>query len=141
MNEDPRLAVRRLIRRVTGFAAASGIGLALDFGLFLLLVEGKQTPASANLVSATAAVSFVYFATVHRVFSYRGRLLLLLFIAYLAFQAIAVTAASVCVGYLACYWMVPALAKLAILPATFSANFLFMSWLTKRRESAVVEGE
>lgn len=133
------MGLHRIAHMVIRFAAASGIGLLLDLGLFLLLVLTKLTPTQANLVSATAAVTFVYFATVHRVFSYRGRFLVPLFLVYLAYQAAAVTAASVAVGYLARYWFLPAIAKLVILPVTFSANFLFMSFLTRRRSATIAE--
>ena len=133
------MALRRVAYMVIGFAAASGIGLLIDLALFLVLIQAKLTPTFANLLSATAAVTLVYFATVHRVFSYRGRFLLPLFVGYLAYQAAAVTAASLAVGWLARYWMPPALAKLAILPVTFSANFLFMSLLTRRRLATIAE--
>lgn len=124
---------------VIGFAAASGIGLLLDLGLFLFLIQTELTPTVANLLSATAAITFVYFATVRRVFSYHGKFLLPLFFAYVAYQAAAVMAASIAVGYLAFYWLHPALAKLAILPVTFTANFLYMSFLTRRREATIAE--
>lgn len=125
---------------VIGFGAVSGVGLALDVGLFLILIRAGLAPTIANLISATSAVTFVYFASVYRVFSYEGQFLLPLFGAYLGYQAAAVTAASLAVGYLSRQWMPPPLAKLAILPLTFSANFLFMAFLTRRREATIAEG-
>jgi hypothetical protein len=125
--------MRQIVGRVLGFAAVSGAGLALDFGLFLSLVEFQQRPGLANLLSATAAVAFVYFVSVKRIFAYQGRFLLGLFFIYLAYQAVAVAAASGAVDWLvAVHAVAPAIAKVLILPLTFSANFLFMSWLTRR---------
>lgn len=93
-----------------------------------LLVVGAL-PFSANLISATCAVSFVYFASVRRIFRYRGRFLFGLFLAYVGYQAIAVAAASLGVAWLAAY-VAPPLAKILILPLTFGANYAFMAMLT-----------
>ena len=130
------MEVRRIAIAVFGFAVVSGGGLALDLSIFLLMVHLGFTPVSANFLSATIAVTFVYFASVSRIFSYQGRFLMGLFLAYLAYQAAAVPAASLAVGYLAVKWMSPPLAKLAVLPLTFSANYMFMAFLTHRRRAA-----
>ncbi|MDP9412823.1 MAG: GtrA family protein [Pseudomonadota bacterium] len=122
----------RALRRVASFAVVSGTGLALDFALFLALI-GTGSPAfAANAVSGTCAVTFVYFASVRRIFSYAGRFLVGLFLAYLLYQALGVTAASLAVAFLSANFAPPAVSKLIILPVTFSANYLFMSLLTRR---------
>jgi hypothetical protein len=113
------------------FAIVSGAGLALDFGIFIGLLAAGFLPFSANLISATCAVSFVYFASVRRIFRYRGRFLFGLFLAYVCYQAIAVAAASLGVAWLAAY-VAPPIAKVLILPLTFGANYAFMSVLTGR---------
>ncbi len=77
-------------------------------------------------------MTFVYFASVRRIFSYGGRFLFGLFLAYLAYQAVGVTAASLAVAALSAELVSPAISKLLILPITFSANYLFMSLLTRR---------
>lgn len=132
----PRAEKLRLVshvRRLALFAAASGAGLAIDFLLFLALLAGGMAAGYANLLSGTAAVSFVYFASARRIFSYRGRFLLGLFIAYLAYQAAGVGLASWAVASLVALQVPPLLAKLMILPVTFPANYAFMSLLTGRR--------
>jgi putative flippase GtrA len=127
---------RTWLIRVAGFALVSGAGLAIDFGLFLALVEGLGVRAGpANFVSAAAAVTFVYFVSVRRLFEYQGRFLLLLFAFYVGYQVVAVAAASWAVDWLAVNMFVPAIAKLVILPVTFSANYLFMSAITRPRPS------
>lgn len=119
------------ITKIAKFAVVSGTGLGLDFGVFLTLIWIGLSPFSANVISGACAVTFVYFASVRRIFSYAGRFLLGLFFAYLLYQAIGVTAASVAVAFLSEHLARPAVSKLLILPLTFSANYLFMSFLTR----------
>ncbi len=119
--------------KVMKFALVSGIGLALDFGLFVALIGMSASPFAANAVSATCAVTFVYLASVRRIFSYQGRFLVRMFLAYLIYQALGVTAASLAVSWLSASYLSPGLSKLAILPVTFSANYLFMALLTRDR--------
>ena len=121
--------------KVLRFALVSGLGLAIDFALFLGLVALSFSPLAANAVSGACAVTFVYFASVRRIFSYAGRFLLGLFLAYVAYQVVGVSAASFAVSFLAAQLVSPALAKILILPVTFSANYLFMSLLTRRTRS------
>lgn len=122
--------------RVVGFALVSGAGLAIDFGLFLTLVELLNVrPGPANFISAAAAVTLVYFVSARRVFDYRGRFLLPLFALYVVYQVLAVAIASFAVDWLAANIFAPAIAKLVILPLTFTANFLFMSAITRTRPS------
>jgi putative flippase GtrA len=121
--------------RLVRFAAVSGAGLLLDFALFLALLGTGVSAFAANAVGGGVAVAFVYFASVRRIFAYRGRFLLGLFGLYLAYQCAGVTLASLAVAGLS--GVVPAaLAKILILPVTFAANFAFMSWLTRRRRGA-----
>src|SRR4051812_16923951 len=120
---------------IAHFAAASAAGLAIDFLLFLLLLAAGAAPGWANLVSGTAAVSFVYFASVRRIFGYRGDFLLGLFSLYLAYQAASVAAASWAVAEITAAGLPPIGAKLVILPVTFPANYLFMAFLTGRRRA------
>ena len=119
---------RNLLQILT-FAIVSGVGLGLDFVIFILLVSASAEPFWANLVSGGAAVTFVYFASVRRIFSYAQRFLLPLFALYLLYQSLGVTAASWAVAEIAEH-VSPLAAKLLILPVTFSANYLFMSYLT-----------
>ncbi|MBW3654549.1 MAG: GtrA family protein [Gemmatimonadetes bacterium] len=124
--------------RVVRFAVVSGTGLVLDFAVFLALTGAGFSAFTANAVSGTCAVTFVYFASVRRIFSYAGRFLVRLFAAYLVYQAVGVTAASLAVAFLSAHLVAPVVAKLLILPVTFSCNYLFMSLLTRRgREQGV----
>lgn len=123
----------RMMARVMGFALVSGVGLCLDLCLFWLLTEFGWRAGWANLLSAFTAITFVYFASARRIFSYEGSFLLPLFGLYLGYQIAAVALASWAVDALVIAGVTPILAKLIILPATFTANFVFMSWLTKSR--------
>lgn len=120
------------IIKIAKFAVVSGTGLVIDFAVFLALIALGLSSFRANLLSATCAVTFVYFASVRRIFSYGGSFLFGLFFAYLAYQAIGVTAASLAVSYLAQHFLLPVAAKLVILPVTFGANYIFMAVLTSR---------
>lgn len=128
-NERPR----ELVAKVLGFAKISGVGLALDVGLFVSLVGFGWPPSFANFVSAMTAVTFVYFVSTRHVFQYQGKFLVPLFLMYLAYQNVAVVAASWAVGTLAALGIEPVLAKGLILPFTFSANYLFLDILTRFR--------
>lgn len=127
---------RQLIARVFQFALVSGAGLAIDFCLFIVLVEGAVRTGWANLISAGAAVAFVYLVSVRRIFAYQGQFLVRLFSVYAAYQFAAVTSASWLVDFVALEFdQAPILAKVVVLPLTFTANFLFMSWLTRAKPS------
>lgn len=128
-----KLTASPLATSVLRFALVSGVGLALDFGVFLALTESGVRPGIANLISATLAVTFVYFVSAKRVFAYEGRFLLPLFLLYLGYQAIAVSAASWAVDAIALTGVLPLIAKLLILPVTFTANYLFMAYITRKR--------
>lgn len=125
----PRLHLTRLV----SFGGVSAIGLAVDFGLTAALLSTGTMPMLANMVGAGVAVSLVYMLSVRRIFRYHGQFLLGLFLAYVAWQLVAVTAASWVIGALAAGGLAPLIAKLAILPATFGANYLMMHLLTTHR--------
>jgi hypothetical protein len=127
-----------LTQRVIKFAVTSGLGLTLDVGIFLGLTSLGTASGWANLVSATCGVTFVYFASIYRVFSYNGERLVTLLLLYLAYQAVAVAAASWAVGVLALLTS-PIVAKLLILPVTFTANYLFMHLITRGRQRTVAK--
>jgi putative flippase GtrA len=125
------------VSRLLKFAGASGAGLCLDYAIYALLCSGGVPAGWANLVSAGAGVSFVFAVSARRIFESSERFLLGLFAAYAAYQLAAVSAASWAVGelthvldgrYL--------LAKTLVLPCTFTANYLFMSWLFAARGRA-----
>ncbi len=132
-------SLRALAGKIVRFAIVSGGGLSIDFILFILLTWIGLSAAVANILSASAATAFVYFMSVSRIFSYRGRFVFNMLAAYGVYQAVAILAASYAVGVLAKTMSPPVLAKLAVLPVTFSANFLMMSWLTHRRAELAAE--
>lgn len=120
-----------LLPGLFGFALVSGLGLGVDFALFIALGAAGAPPFAANLVSGGCATAFVYLASVRRVFADARGFRIGSFAAYLAYQAAAVAVASLAVARLATMLPAPALAKLAILPTTFGANYAFMRLLTR----------
>jgi putative flippase GtrA len=120
-----------VIAKVLGFAQVSGVGLGLDVGLFLLLVRAGWPPGYANFLSASMAVTFVYFVSTKRVFEYQGRFLMPLFLVYCAYQVLAVAGASWAVDRIAAFGIMPIISKGLVLPFTFSANYLFLDFLVR----------
>jgi hypothetical protein len=121
------------IARLLPFAAISSAGLGLDVTVFALLIRLGFRAGYANLVSAALAVTLVYFVSTKQVFRYVGRFLLPLFLAYLVYQVLAITVASWAVDILVTFGISPIFSKGAILPITFSLNYLFLDFLTRNR--------
>lgn len=118
------------------FAGASGAGQALDIAIYAALCELGVRAGLANLLSAACGVTFVFFVSAHRDFEGEGRFLPRLFLAYAAYQAGAILLASLAVDGLTTTLGGAYLgAKLAVLPVTFAANFLFTSWLLGPRRA------
>jgi putative flippase GtrA len=117
-------------KKLLQFGAVSGTGLAIDFCLFVTLLSLRVPAFAANAMSSFAAVTFVYFASVRRVFHYGGQFHAAMFASYAAYQVCGIGAGSWAVQSLILLGLPGAVAKLAIVPVTFTANYLFMSWLT-----------
>ena len=118
------------LTRILKFAGVSGAGLCLDYAVYSLLCAGGVGAGWANLVSASLGVTFVFIVSARRIFAGSDRFLLGLFALYAGYQVLAVSAASWLVGeathvldgrYL--------IGKTLVLPLSFTANYLFMSWL------------
>lgn len=126
-------SIRRLplLSRMLGFAGISAVGLGLDCFLFSILVTAEMPPAAANLVSAVAAVTLVFFASVRRIFRHQGGAVWPRYLAFIIYQVAAIASVSAAIGLLTTHTGVAALAcKLVLLPATFTANYLMMGLLT-----------
>ncbi len=125
-------ATHRLRSRVLAFGVVSGLGWLLDFGIFTALLSAGATPFLANAAGAACAVTWVYAASVRRVFRYHGRFLVAKFLLYALWQVVGVSAASWGVDRLVhAGGLTPIWAKIAVTPLTFAANYLFMAWLTR----------
>lgn len=124
--------------RAIRFGLISGIGLALDVGLFLTLVHAGLSAFEANVVSSAAGLTFVYCASVRPIFRYDGRFIVPLFAAYVFYHVCGTLFVSWVISGVVHLGVAPAIPKVGILPATFAANYMFMSWLTARRESWVL---
>src|SRR5437762_4213786 len=120
--------------RAFRYGLVSGAGLALDISLFLILVRAGIGPFAANIVSSAAGLTFVYCASVRRIFRYDGRFIVPLFAAYVFYHVCGTLFVSWAISSVVHLGVAPAIPKIGILPATFTANYLFMSWLTVHRE-------
>jgi putative flippase GtrA len=126
--------IRWHARRALRFGLVSGAGVAIDVALFLALVRAGVGPFAANILSSGTALTFVYCVSVRRIFRYDGRFIVPLFAAYVCYHVCGTLVVSAVISALVHAGVAPALAKVGILPVTFSANYLFMSWLTRNRE-------
>ncbi|MBB5192457.1 putative flippase GtrA [Silvimonas terrae] len=116
------------------FGLTSGIGWLIDFGVFSLLVHLSLRPGFANLISASLAVTFVYFTSVRRIFSTsQTKGVANKFVVYLIYQAMAVPLASIVVDLLVSWHTTPLVAKIAVVPFTCYSNFVFTSYLLTGR--------
>ena len=129
------------LRKLVKFAGVSGAGLCLDYVVYTVLCESGVPAGWANLLSAATGVTFVFLVSSRRIFESERHFDHRLFAVYAAYQVIAIAVASAAVGgatdlldgaYL--------LGKTVVVPFTFLANYLFMSWLfavsaTARRAS------
>jgi putative flippase GtrA len=118
------------LARLVKFAGVSGAGLCLDYAVYSALCASGVPAGWANLVSAGLGVTFVFAVSSRHIFASADRFLLGLFALYAGYQVVAVSAASWLVGeathlvdgrYL--------IGKTLVLPLSFTANYLFMSWL------------
>jgi putative flippase GtrA len=126
--------MRQHAGRALRFGIISGIGLAIDLSLFVTLIHFQLGAFAANALSSATALTFVYCASVRRVFRYDGRFIVPMFAAYALYHLCGTLAVSSAIGGLVQLGATPILAKVGILPVTFTANFVFMSWLTRQRE-------
>lgn len=123
--------------RVLKFVGASGAGLALDFAVYAVLNELGLRPGLANLVSAACGVMLVFGLSAHTIFEGGQGFLGRLFLIYVAYQVLAIALASVAVdGMTSLFGGAYLAGKLAVLPATFGANFVFTSWLLRPRRGS-----
>lgn len=119
--------------RLLRFGLVSGLGLATDVLLYILLYWNGTPPGLANLGSAGVAVTLVFLLSQRRVFQYGGHFLLPLFLAYLLYQVAAVATASAGVAALVSgAGLAPLVAKAAVTPVTFGCNYVFMSLIFAR---------
>ena len=121
--------------RIVKFAGVSGAGLCLDYAVYTVLCTSGLDAGVANLVSAACGVTFVFVVSSRRVFASSGQFLLGLFAIYALYQVAAISLASYAVhaatALLGGRFL---LGKTLVLPFSFSANYLFMSWLFGARE-------
>ncbi|MDR5855201.1 GtrA family protein [Caballeronia sp. LZ062] len=116
------------------FGLVSGLGWLIDFCLFGALTALKAPVWMANTASATAAVLFVFFVSVRRVFQYHEHYLLGKLLCYVVYQAIAILAASFAIDLLTHrFGLAPIVSKILVTPFTFYCNFQFMSFITTGR--------
>lgn len=84
----------------------------------------------ANMISASVGVTFVFVVSARHIFESEDHFLVGLFALYAIYQVLAISGASYLVHvFTDAFDGRYVLGKAAVLPLSFSANYLFMSWL------------
>lgn len=113
------------------FAGVSGTGWALDFTVFYGLCLLGVPVYAANLVGATVAVLFVFFASLRPIFLYQGTRTHGKLLRYGLYQIIAISLASFCIDAISRQGIPALWSKVLVTPVTFVCNFLFMRHLSR----------
>ncbi|WP_029432599.1 GtrA family protein [Blastococcus sp. URHD0036] len=122
---------RQLLHQLVRFLLGSGLGLMVDLGVFATAVALSAPPWAANVLSAGCAVVVVYlFVTRYAFQSGRSRTSFLLFVGWYV-VSIAVFSVFIEVLHEQTGWAA-FICKLASLPPSFAANFVFSRLLFHR---------
>lgn len=134
----------KLIKQAFAFIGISGIGWLIDFGIYILLnqwIDAKY----ANMISAAAGVSFVFWVATRKTFKNNIRRLSLpwKYLIYLVYQVGAILGASVLIAFVQ-DTVIPAIgwellvkysyiaAKIMVTPFTLALNFVVMKILVEK---------
>ena len=116
--------------KLFGFTFFSGLGFAIDFGIFSILIYLNISVFISNVIAGFFAVSFVYFSSARHVFMHHNRFFLIKFIIYIIFNIFRVYALSLLIVFLTDYLeLAPIIPKILVLPVSLYVNFLFMNLL------------
>ncbi|CAN5277614.1 hypothetical protein BH09ACT5_BH09ACT5_14100 [soil metagenome] len=127
-----RRSWRALVLEFLRFLGSSGVGLATDLALFQLLVWAGLPPWGANAISASTAITVVYVLAARFAFGQDTRLST--YVLFFGWYAASVAITSVVIELLStATGVTPFLWKLATVPVTFGANYLFSRFLFRPR--------
>ena len=116
--------------KLFGFTIFSGLGFAIDFGIFSILIYLNISVFISNIVAGFFAVSFVYFTSARHIFDHHNKFLLLKFIIYIIFNIFRVYFLSLIIVFLTVSLeLAPIFPKILVLPVSLYTNFLFMNFL------------
>lgn len=129
------------------FVFISGIGWLIDLFLYTFLVRNLQIPvAYANIISATTAVTFVYFVATKKIFINRGIRVAIKYFFYILYQVVSIIFYSILISLIA-YKLESfnmdfqikefLLSKILVTPLNLLTNFLFMKWLIEKAECEI----
>lgn len=128
MGAMTRFELKRLLR----FGTVAAIGWGLDFGTFLSLHALTGSVYVANGLGGIVGVTFVFVVSTHRVFEGPRGFQLSLFLTYVGFNVASILTFSAVVTAISHLGVVPAAAKISVLPFSFLANYGMMRHLTRR---------
>lgn len=116
------------------YGLIAGAGFLIDLILFLALVHsGLLPPFYASVIGILCGSSFVYVFATRRIFTASGGFRWRKWGIYIGYVLSTLFIWSGIIAALVALGLWPVLAKCAILPVSFYANFLFMGWLQEGR--------
>lgn len=122
------------------FSGISGVGWVIDVCIYLFMINIlNMSPFYSNYLSSTIAVSFVYFASVCKIFNFKDGFNYWAFFIYLIYQFLSISGFSFIIDVLTRYStvIIPAIqlnyhaitAKIVVTPFTLITNYIFMKLL------------
>lgn len=120
---------------ISQFALVSGTGWVIDFAVFYGLARAGLPVYLANIVGASLAVVFVFFASLRPIFLYEGNRTPGKLLQYVVYQCVAIPLASMAIDALSEAGIELLWSKVLVTPLTFVCNFLFMRFLARRPEA------
>ena len=116
--------MRVLVGQVVGFFGTTVLGLSVDLLLYAVLTALGVPAWAANLTSSAVAVVVVYVAATR--FAFRATSTVPRFLLFAGWYALSITGFSLLIQWgVDTLGLHPFLSKLASLPFSFAANFLF----------------
>lgn len=136
--------IPKLLKQAFAFIGISGIGWCIDFVIYLLLNQFIEAQY-ANMISAAAGVSFVFWVSTRKTFKNNIKRLSLKwkYLIYLVYQVGAILGASALIAFVQ-KTVIPAVgwelllrysyiaAKIIVTPFTLCLNFIVMKILVEK---------
>ncbi|TDS74964.1 GtrA family protein [Amnibacterium kyonggiense] len=120
------------LRRFATFFLGSLAGLTVDLGGFAALVALGVSPALSNLCSSFASISLVYLLVTRLTFGVGASPKT--YVLFVAWYTTSILTFSALIGALTSWTDgPPILCKLATVPVSFAANYLFSRFLFRKR--------
>jgi putative flippase GtrA len=121
-----------LIFQFLRFGIVSLIGLVIDVAGFLLFVQSSIDYFYASLLSSLIAVSFVFLVSGYWIFR-RNKFSIQKYIFWVFYQVLNIIFFSWAIEFLCLSGYSPVIAKVSVVPASFTLNFFIMRLIAQKK--------